>query len=132
MNGALKALAVGSLVLGCGCTSLQWAEMAPDAIRQGIHDGELMQVGDRVGVVDRNGKEHVVRVAAITPDSVLGEPSRAVGELRKGEVVEIAIDDIVALRTLRPDRGRTTAAAMTGTAFGSMGLMFVLIILACV
>lgn len=123
MHYGLKALAIGCLVLGSGCTSLQWAGMSPDAIRDGIHDGDLMQVGQRVGVVDTDGVEHVVRVAAINADTIMGR--------RGGETVEIAIDEIVALRTHRTDRGRTTAAAMAGTAFGSYSLALLSIVLAC-
>lgn len=124
MRGKLKALAVGCLLLGCGCTSLQWAGLAPDAIREGIREGHLMQVGDRVGLVQRDGKEHAVRVAALKPDVIVGQP-------RTGEAVEIAIDDIVAMRTLRRDRGRTIALAMTGTAAGSYSLAILLIALVC-
>lgn len=123
MHRVLRALAIGCLALGCGCTSLQWAGMSPDAIRDGIHDGDLVHVGQRVGVVDTDGVEHVVRVAAINADTIMGR--------RGGETVEIAIDEIVALRTLGPDRGRTTAAAMTGTAFGSFSLALLSIVLAC-
>ena len=123
MHYGLRALAIGCLVLGSGCTSLQWAGMSPDAIRDGIHDGDLMQVGQRVGVVDTDGVEHVVRVAAINADTIVGR--------RGGETVDIAIDEIVALRTHRPDRGRTTAATMAGTAFGSYSLALLLIVLGC-
>lgn len=124
MHSGLRALAIGCLVLGSGCTSLQWAGMSPDAIRDGIHDGDLMQVGQRVGVVDRDGVEHVVRVASINAETIIGQR-------RGGQTVEIAIDEIVALRTLRPDRGRTTAATMAGTAFGSYALLILSIVLAC-
>ena len=124
MKGGLRALAVSCLLLSCGCTSLQWAGMSPDAIRDGIRDGDLMQVGERVGVVDGDGVEHVVRVVAIRSDTIVGQP-------RGGDVVEIAIDQIVALRTHRTDRGRTTAATMAGTAFGSYSLALLSIVLAC-
>lgn len=123
MKGVLRALFAMCLVLACGCTSLQWAGMAPDAIREGIHDGDLVRLGDRVGIVDRHGTEHVVRVVMVNQDSIIGQ--------RRGEAVEIAIDDIVALRTARIDRGRTTAVAMGGTAFGSYALVILLIVLAC-
>lgn len=124
MHSGLRALAIGCLVLGSGCTSLQWAGMSPDAIRDGIRDGDLLQVGQRVGVVDRHGAEHVIRAVAINTDTI-------VGRRLSGETVEIAIDEIVALRTLRPDRGRTTAATMAGTAVGSYSLLILSFALAC-
>ena len=105
---------------------MQWAEMAPDEIRQGIHEGHLLQVGDRVGVIDKAGKEQLIRIAAVKPDVIVGKLGW--GDRRWGEEVEIAIDDIVAMRTARLDRGRTTAAAMTGAAFGSYALVMLLIV----
>ena len=125
MDGGLRWLVFGCLVLGCGCTSLQWAEMAPDEIRQGIHEGHLLQVGDRVGVIDKAGTEQLIRVTAVKPEVIVGKLGW--GDRRWGEEVEIAIDDIVAMRTARLDRGRTTAAAMTGAAFGSYLLLILLI-----
>ena len=102
--------------------------MAPDAIREQVRTGELVQVGDKVGVVGKDGAEDVIKIVAVDEDSIVGR--HVWGQERWGEDVEIAIDEIVALRTARLDEARTTAATMAGVGVGTYALAIGLLILA--
>ena len=121
----LRPLVVVCLLLGGGCSSLQWAGLPPSEIQKGIHDGNLLEIGEQVGVVDRDGKEHVVRVEAVNEKTIVGKPNQ-------GEKVELAIDDIVALRTHRRDNQRTAAASVFFSAVGSYGFLILLTALAAI
>ena len=123
-----SATVAACLLLGSGCTSLQWTDMAPDVLREQVRTGELVQVGDKVGVVGKDGAEDVIKIVAVREDSIVGR--HVWGHERWGEDVEIDIDEIVALRTARLDEARTTAATMVGVGVGTYALALGLLILA--
>jgi len=103
--------------------------MPPDAIREGIRDGYLLAAGDTVGLVTKDGTEHVIRVLEVDSDHIRGTtgggaPGWLAGE--SAETVEIPIDDVLALRTEQLEPVRSSFAAMGGTAVLSLGALFLL------
>ena len=111
------------------CTTLQPSQVPPDAIREGIRDGYLLEAGDTVGFVTKDGTEHVIRVLEVDSDHIRGTtgggaPGWLAGE--SAETVEIPIDDVLALRTEQLEPVRSSFAAMGGTAVLSLGALFLL------
>ena len=80
-------------MLGAGCTTLQTSQLPPDALRSGIRAGKLIEPGEDVWVTTADGKEHAFKVSGLDAD-------RIVGEMLGGEAVEVAVDDVVGLRTV--------------------------------
>ena len=80
-------------MLGAGCTTLQSSQLPPDALRSGIRAGKLIEPGEDVWVTTADGKEHAFKVSALEADTILGE-------MLGGEAVEVAVDDVVSLRTV--------------------------------
>ena len=111
------SLAVTSL---CGCMSVKKIDQPPETIRENIRSGDLVQPGDRIGVVRVSQGERVFVVAEVDKDSI------------RGEGLEVPIDDVVALEKRSIDPLRTGLAvyggyivalfALLGVAFLTIGL----------
>ncbi|MDE0422135.1 MAG: hypothetical protein OXK76_14790 [Gammaproteobacteria bacterium] len=80
-------------VLSTGCTSLQTSPLSPDALRSGIRAGKLIEPGEDVWITTVDGREHAFKVTALDANSVRGE-------LLGGEPVNVAVADVVGLRTV--------------------------------
>ena len=87
------------------CTTMQPAELPRDALRQAIRDGSLVELGAEVAAVTADGREHRFQVSSVGVDAISGETA-------DGQAVEVAIDDIVALRLQRVDGRKTTLLAV--------------------
>ena len=88
-----------ALAFASGCTTLKPVEMPPEQLHDLISRGEVAQVGDRIKVVTADGSHHELRVTAVTDDSIAG-----------GDI-DIAIADIIALKTREFSGGKTAALA---------------------
>lgn len=125
VGACLLALAT----LNGGCTTLQSSEMPPEAIREGIRDGYLVAAGDTVGVVTKDGTEHLIRVLDVNSNNIRGTTGGGTSGWLAGksaEAVEIPIDDVLALRTHQLEPVRSSFAAMGGAAVLSLGALFLL------
>ncbi len=125
MNGcpiALKALAAVLAVAVCaGCTSMRPVEASGQVLRDAIRDGALVQPGDQVVAVTRDGGSIRVDVASVDREVIRGHASAS-------QEVSVAIDEIVELRKRRADVGRTVLAAgggYVGLAVAAAAIVFV-------
>ena len=114
-------LVLAIALLPNGCTTLQTSELPPDSIREGIRDGYLVKVGDKIGVVTEDGTEQELTVQAVGPETIRGESSA-------GDVA-ILIDDVVALQTPQLEIVRTSFLALGSTAVLSIGATFLMLLL---
>ena len=80
-------------LLSSGCTSLQTTPLAPEVLRSEIRSGSLVTSGQDVWLVTDEGREHAFKVSTVDDEYVRGE-------LLGGEAVEVAVDDVVAMRTV--------------------------------
>ena len=97
---------VAWLVAGClcaGCTTLQSKQLPPEALQAQIRNGSVVQTGDEVSIVTKDGEEHTFRVAAVGTDAITGT-------LDGGASVTVPIDDVLSLRTREISLGRTALA----------------------
>ena len=94
-------------MLAGGCTALESSRLPPEELRSLIRDGSLVETGDQVSVVTRDGREHTFTVSRVEADAIAGGTEG-------GAEVTISIDDVVALRKRRIDAVRTAAAAVGG------------------
>ena len=83
-------------MLGSGCTTLKTSPLPPDALRSGIRAGKVIELGEDVWITTVDGREHAFKVSALDADRIRGE-------LLDGEPVDIAVDDVVGLRTVEPE-----------------------------
>ena len=103
----LRTVVVGltACILMAGCVTTRTVEATPEQLRQDIRSGELVEPGDRVSVVTAMIGERTFRVTEVNQDVI------------RGDGIEVAIDDVVALQTHKVDVGKTAAAA-AGTYLG--------------
>ena len=94
-------------MLGGGCTTLESSGLPPEELRSSIRNGSLVETGDQVSVVTRDGREHTFTVSRIEGDAI-------VGGTEGGAEVTIPVEDVVTLRKRRVDAVRTTVAAVGG------------------
>ena len=117
---AERALAVGVVAVAAwllaACTTMQPAELPPDALRQAIRDGSLVESGAQIAAVTADGREHRLQVGSVSAESITGETAA-------GQVVEVVIDDIVALRLQRVDGTKTTLLAVGVGAMVALALV---------
>ena len=92
-------------VLSSGCTSLQTSPLSPDALRSGIRAGKLIEPGEDVWITTVDGGEHAFKVSTLDDDRIRGE-------LLGGEPVDIAVADVVGLRTVELEVVPSVFAAM--------------------
>lgn len=86
-----------------GCTTLKPVEMSPEELQQRIAAGEIIEVGERVKVVAKDGKVYEFKVTEVTADQISGKD------------VEISVADIIAIETREFSGGKTTALVAGGT-----------------
>ena len=104
---------VGLLIAGCtGCTSLRWVDAPPQDLRDSIRQGGLVQRGDQVVAVTRDGESVGLEVAAVNRGFIHGRRPAA----EAASQVSVEIDEIVALRKRGVDVRRTVLAAGIGYA----------------
>lgn len=82
----------------CGCMSVKKINQPPEAIRENIRSGDLIQPGDRIAVVSVSQGERIFVVTEVAEDSI------------RGEGLEVPIDDVVALEKRSIDPVRTGLA----------------------
>ena len=102
----MGTVTVVAWLLLAACTTMVPADLSPDALRQAIRDGSLVEPGTQVAAVTTNGSEHRFQVASVNTEAILGETAA-------GEAVEVPIDDIVALQ-LQPVDGKKTPLLAVG------------------
>lgn len=101
----LLAWLVAAAMLGGGCTTLQSNQLPPEALHAQIRNGSIVQTGDEVSVVTKDGAEQTFIVSAVETDAI-------VGTLDGGASVTVPIDDVLALRTEEISVGRTVLAGV--------------------
>ena len=98
-----------------GCMHVKKVDQPPEAIRENIRNGDLVQPGDRIAVVSASKGERIFVVSEVDNDSI------------RGEGVEMSIDDIVALEKRSIDPVRTGLAIYSGygaALFALLGVVY--------
>lgn len=121
-NQACFGVLLAVALVGPGCTSLQSTQLPLDELRHGIRNESLVQPGDRVSVVDSEGKEYIFVVRKVDEDAIRGEQAA-------GDEVTVAIDEVLALRTGQTHGVRTTFAVLGGIGGGALGTLLLLYVL---
>ena len=80
-------------------------QLPPEALQAQIRNGSIVQTGDDVNLVTRDGAEHTLIVSAVGTDAI-------VGTLEGGASVTVPIDDVLALRTQEVSVARTVLAGV--------------------
>ena len=96
---------VAAAMLSGGCTTVKSKQLPPEALQAQIRNGSIVQTGDEVSVVTRDGEEHTFKVSAVGTDAI-------VGTLNGGASVTVQIEDLLALRTREISAGRTALAGV--------------------
>jgi len=91
-----------------GCTSLKPLETNSKTLHDNIRSGELIEEGDRVRLITKDGSSHVLKVTALSEHVLKGELEGT------GSPIEIQIDDIVVVEEERISAGKTTLAVGGG------------------
>jgi len=111
-----------------GCTHLKPVEMNSKTLQDNIRNGELIEEGDRVRVITKDGSSHILTVTAISERVLKGdlEGTGAPGTWTGSEdgvymevpaeptVIEILIDDIVLVEEEKISEGKTILAVGGG------------------
>jgi len=116
-----------------GCTHLKPVEMNSKTLQDNIRKGELIEEGDRVRVITKDGSSHILTVTAVSEHVLKGElkgtgtpGTWTVSEDGMDEedyeedpgteptVIEILIDDIVLVEEEKITAGKTTLAVGGG------------------
>ena len=97
-------LVAGAMLAG-GCTTVKSKQLPPEALQAQIRNGSLVQAGDEVVIVTKDGKEHTFKVSAVGTDAI-------VGTVEGDASVTIPIDDVLALRKEEISVGRTALAGV--------------------
>lgn len=125
-----------------GCTHLKPVGMNGKTLQDNIRNGELIEEGDRVRVITKDGSSHTLTVTAISEHVLKGEleGTGTRGSWTGSEdgiytevpaeptVIEIPIDDIVLVEEEKISTGKTTLAVGSGAAIVliAIGVMAVL------
>ncbi len=99
---SMKIAALVAVMALTACTSLQEVPLSSEELQARIRAGGLVEAGDRVSLRTADGRELVMEVVEMTRDSL------------RGDSAEVAIDDIIMLRTERIDPVRSAGAAAGG------------------
>ena len=98
-----------------GCMSVKKIDQPPEVIRENIRNGGLVQPGDRIAVVSASQGERIFVVSEVDKDTI------------RGEGLEMAIDDVVALEKHAIDPLRTGLAIYGGSGvvgFALLGVVY--------
>jgi len=117
-----------------GCTHFKPVEMNGNTLQDKLRNGELIEEGDCVRVITKDGSSHILTVTAINEHVLKGElegtgiPSTRTEDgmymedpAREPTVIEILIDDIVLVEEEKISAGKTTLAA--GGVLGAITLI---------
>ena len=117
-----------------GCTHFKPVEMNGNLLQDKLRNGELIEEGDCVRVITKDGSSHILTVTAINEHVLKGElegtgiPSTRTEDgmymedpAREPTVIEILIDDIVLVEEEKISAGKTTLAA--GGVLGAITLI---------
>lgn len=117
-----------------GCTHFKPVEMNSNTLQDKIRNGELIEEGDRVRVVTKDGASHILTVTAINEHVINGELEGTGIPVTRTEdgmymedpateptVIEILIDDIVLVEEEKISAGKTTLAV--GGGLGAVALI---------
>ena len=99
-----------ALFVVSGCTSMQKAEYPPEALRDAIRRGEVVQPGDRVAVTSVDGGEQVFVVTEIGDDAI------------RGGDAAISIEEVIALEKREFSPARTGLAGLAVTTLAIMAV----------
>ncbi|MDE0193753.1 MAG: hypothetical protein OXQ90_20575 [Gammaproteobacteria bacterium] len=80
-------------------------QLPPEALQAQIRNGSVVQAGDEVVIVTKDGNEHAFKVSVVGTDAIAGTVD---GDAS----VTIPIDDVLALRTEEISVGRTALAGV--------------------
>ena len=87
------------IVLVSGCSTTKHVDLMPEQLQHKISAGEVISIGDRVKIANRNNEVHEFKVTAITDQKILGED------------IEIPINEVVGIETKGFSAGKTAAFA---------------------
>ena len=117
-----------------GCTHFKPVEMNGNTLQDKLRNGELIEEGDCVRVITKDGSSHILTVTAINEHVLKGElegtgiPSTRTEDgmymedpAREPTAIEILIDDIVLVEEEKISAGKTTLAA--GGVLGAITLI---------
>ena len=121
-----------------GCTNLKPVEMNSKTLQDNIRNGELIEEGDRVRVITKDGSSHTLTVTAISEHVLKGElegtgtPATWTDSEdgmydfpgTEPTVIEILIDDIVVVEEEEISAGKTTFAVIGGI-FAIVGVIVI-------
>lgn len=119
------------------CTSMRPVADDTETLQQRLRAGQVVQQGDYVRVVTRDGVSHRFTVVSVEGDALMGRPDTkapdGTGELgaektdkKQGDVMEIPIADIVFVEE-KKFSGAKTAGAIGG---GTVVLLSALVVIA--
>lgn len=111
---------VAAAMLAGGCTTVKTKQLPPEALQAQIRSGAIVEAGDKVAVVTRDGEEHTFKVSAVGTDAIAGA-------LEGGGNVTVPIDDVLSLRVEEVSVGRTALAGV-GVYMLVVGIAFALAI----
>ena len=94
-------LVVLGIFLLTACTSLQPIEKSPTVIQTQIQEGNLLSVGNRVKIIDVNGRGHEFKITKISNTHLFGKSS------------SLAIKDIANLQVKEVSSGKSAFAIPT-------------------
>jgi hypothetical protein len=123
---ACLVLMVNSLL--AGCTSLQPLADNADTLRNELRSEDIVEPGDKVRVVTRDGLSRLLIVTSLDQDILKGHPE---GIEKKDAVVEIPIDDIVFMEGKKISVGKT-AAYTGGATVGAAAALVIAVIIAII
>lgn len=109
-----------------GCTTLQPMADNAGTLRNELRSGELVEPGDKVRVVSRDGLSRLLIVTSLDQYSLKGHPE---GVETEDAVVTVPIDDIVFMEGKRVSVGKTAAYTGGVTVGAAAALLFAAVII---
>lgn len=91
------------LLLLSGCTSAEKLEYPPEALRDAIRRGEVVQPGDRVAITSVGGGEQVLVISEIDDDTI------------RSADAEVPIEEVIALEKRKFSPVRTGLAGLAAS-----------------
>lgn len=114
------------ITLLSGCTTLQPMANNAETLRNELRSGEVVELGDKVRVVTRDGLSRLLIVTAIDQYTLKGHPE---GVESEDAVVTLPVDDIVFMEGKKISVGKT-AAYTSGATVGAVATFLIAVIIA--
>ena len=111
-----------------GCTTLQPMADNAETLRNELRSGEVVEPGDKVRVVSRDGLSRLLIVTSLDQYSLKGHPE---GVETDDAVVTIPIDNIVFMEGKRISVGKT-AAYTGGATVGVVATVIAIVIISLI